>query len=578
MARSFSTFTELLRLALRNLARHRVKSALTIAAVSVSVGLYICVDGWLMGMNIDSERNIANFEIGAAKLQTRAYYAKKDDLPMYENFSGWEEAAAALEQASYDSAPRFVFTGTIYSETASAPMTFVGCDPAAEARALQYPEYMESGRYIRNGAFEIVLGAMTAEKLKTGIPQRPTMNELEEILAGLPPGDRDFVRGLYERAPSGSGGLFAPRETLPPDMLPPGEERRSLKKTIPPADLDRCWRLLADTGRMTVQLSTVIDLKAAPESLRKDKFDTDLLPLLGGEERELFYRAYQFDELTDAWYLVSEDEALREQVLAAMVRLDYTGAVRHVNQLISAVVAGVVNSPNPKTNNNIAWIPLDVLQDEAGLMLDGRVTELLIRHKNADSAKVPGKAEGVAAIKAALADTGYALPPDLEIFPWRAYVEDYLGASGGDSISTRIMLIVLFILSFMGIANTMLLAILERTRETGMMRALGMSDGQLILGYMLEAGMAGLFGSLIGIALGCLVNIPMVRHGLDFTGMTESMGGDIGYRVTGVFRSAWNMPVIVASGIIATILASCMAFFPTRRALKMPVTESLRFD
>ncbi|MDR1443605.1 MAG: FtsX-like permease family protein [Treponema sp.] len=576
MARSFSTSTELMRLALRNLARHKVKSVLTIAAVSVSVGLYICVDGWLMGMNIDSERNIANFEIGAAKLQTRAYYAKKDELPMYESFDGWEEGAAALDRAGYDSAPRFVFTGTIYSETASAPMTFIGCDPAAEARVLHYPEYMESGRYIRDGAFEIALGAMTADKLKTGIPQRPAGNELEEILAGLPPGDRDFARGLYEAAPAGSGGLLAPQETVPPDM--PGEERRSLKKNIPPADLDRYWRLLADTGRMAVQLSTVIDIKAAPESIRKEKFDADLEPLLNAGERELFYRAYEFDGLTGAWYLVSEDEALREQVLAAMIRLDYAGAVRHVNQLISALVVGVVNSPNPKTNNNTAWIPLDVLQDEAGLMLEGRVTELLIRLKNANTAAVPGKAEGVEAVKAALADAGHVLPPDLEIFPWRAYVEDYLGASGGDSISTRIMLIVLFILSFMGIANTMLLAILERTRETGMMRALGMTNGQLIAAYMMEAGMVGLFGSLAGIALGCLVNIPMVKYGLDFTGMTESMGGDIGYRVTGVFRSAWNIPVIAGSGIIAVILAACMAYFPVRRALKMPVTESLRFD
>ncbi|MDR1252622.1 MAG: FtsX-like permease family protein, partial [Treponema sp.] len=111
-----------------------------------------------------------------------------------------------------------------------------------------------------------------------------------------------------------------------------------------------------------------------------------------------------------------------------------------------------------------------------------------------------------------------------------------------------------------------------------MMRALGMTSGQLIAVYMIEAGLVGFFGSLFGIALGCLINIPMVKYGLDFTGMTESMGGDIGYRVTGIFRSAWNIPVIAGSGVVATILAACMAFFPTRRALAMPVTESLRFE
>jgi ABC-type lipoprotein release transport system permease subunit len=570
---------ELKRLALRNLARHKVKTVLTIAAVSISVGLYIAVDGWITGMNIDSMRNIANFEIGAAKLQTKAYYDKKDELPMYENFGGWERSAAALDEAGYDSAPRFVFTGTIYTEAASAPMEFIGCDPLAEARVLHYPQYIESGRFIRPGAFEIVLGAVTADKLKVGIPQRPTADELTEILAGLPPEERDFARGLYEKAPV-KGGLYAPKTEAP---ARPGEERHALKKNIPQQDLDRYWNLLAEAGRMNAQLSTVIDIKAAPESVRKEKFDVDLAPVLSGEETELFRRIYQYDELTEAWYLASEDETLQAAVLAAMVRVDYAGAIRHVNQLISAVVAGVVNSPNPKTNNNTAWIPLDVLQDEAGLMLEGRVTELLIRVKNAGDAKIPGADEGPEAIKTAMtktvvAGTAYTLPAEQDIFPWNAYVEDYLAASRGDNVTTQVMIIVLFVLSFMGIANTMLLAILERTRETGMMRAMGMTSGQLIAVYMMEAGMVGLFGSLIGIVVGCLINIPMVNYGIDFSAMTEATGGDIGYRVAGVFRSAWNIPVIIGSGIAATILASCMAFFPTRRALKMPITESLRFE
>jgi ABC-type lipoprotein release transport system permease subunit len=567
---------ELKRLALRNLARHKVKTILTIAAVSVSVGIYILIDGWIMGMNIDSRRNIANFEIGAAKLQARAYFDKKDDLPMYENFDGWEQSAAALDKAGYDSAPRFVFTGTVYSETASAPMTFIGCDPAAEARVLRYPEYIESGRYIKNGAFEIVLGAVTADKLKVGIPQRPKTDELElDILSGLPPGERDFVRGLYEKASAKGGGLYAPAE-----LSRPGEERLVLKKNSSPSELDRYWKLLADTGRMNVQISTVIDIKAAPETVRKEKFEADLAPALNAEELELFRRVYEFDELTEAWRLASENEALQARVLAAMVRVDYAGAIRHVNQLVSAVVVGVVNSPNPRTNNNTAWIPLDVLRDEAGLMLEGRVTELLIRAKGA--ARVPGKAETPEAIKAALAGAAHtpspALPPELDIFPWEAYVQDYLAVSRGDNVSYQVIIVILFILSFMGIANTMLLAILERTRETGMMRAMGMTNGQLIGVYMMEAGMVGFFGALIGIVLGCLVNIPMVKYGLDFSAMTESMGGDIGYRVTGIFRSAWNIPVIIGSGIAATLLASCMAFFPTRRALNMPITESLRFE
>jgi ABC-type lipoprotein release transport system permease subunit len=124
----------------------------------------------------------------------------------------------------------------------------------------------------------------------------------------------------------------------------------------------------------------------------------------------------------------------------------------------------------------------------------------------------------------------------------------------------------------------MLLAIMERTKEIGMMRAQGMTDGQLTFTLIMEAGTVGLIGSAIGVLIGCLVTIPMVEKGVDFTAMTENMGGDIGYRVNGVFHSAWNPPMIVAIGIVAVLLSACMAFMPTRRALKMPITESLRFE
>jgi ABC-type lipoprotein release transport system permease subunit len=70
----------------------------------------------------------------------------------------------------------------------------------------------------------------------------------------------------------------------------------------------------------------------------------------------------------------------------------------------------------------------------------------------------------------------------------------------------------------------------------------------------------------------------MVNYGIDFSGLSDQMGGDFGYRIAANFKSAWNVRIIFGSGIIATILSSLMAFLPVRRALKMPITESLRFE
>ncbi|MDR1785822.1 MAG: FtsX-like permease family protein [Spirochaetaceae bacterium] len=579
MAGSFERAAALKRMAFRNLARHKVKSALTITAVAVSVCVYIFVDGWLVGMNIDSRRNIVSYETGAAKVQTKLYFEKLEDLPMYESFPDWRIYAEALSRAGYDSAPRFVFTGTIDSETGSAPIEFTAVDPALDGRLFRYGSGLESGRNIRAGAFEVILGSMAADKLKVGLPQRPTKNDLEDdIIPSVPAAEQDFVRGLYEPAVIRGGGMFAPK-TEPPA---PGNERYVLKKDASPEDLERYWALLADTGRMDVSISTVIDMKAAPDTVSALRWDTDISPLLTPQERDAFLRAYEWDELLSAYYLASDDGDLLAEVLNSLVRIDYAGAVRHVYQLITAEVVGVLNTPDPKLNGNFALIPLDALQDERGLMLEGRVTELAVRIKGAKDTVMPGAAESPGAIESALkgelAKAGKTLPEDLGVFGWEGYVKDYLAASAGDNWSTRILVIILFILSFLGIANTMLLAILERTKETGMMRAQGMTDGELLFTYMIEAGMVGLFGAAIGVVLGCLINIPMVNTGIDLSAMTEAMGGDIGYRVNGFFRSAWNIPVIAGSGVLATVISAVMAFFPTRKALSMAITDSMRFE
>ncbi len=551
------TFRTMLSIALRNLARHRVKTIITATAVAVSVCLYIAADGWLHGMNLESRRNIVSYEIGAAKIQTKAYFEKKDDLPMYEGFSGWEGLSEALSRAGYDSAPRFVFSGTLYSRTGTAPILFNGVDPDREARLLRYTAYMESGRYPHPGAAEIAVGTMAAEKLRVGIPARPKIEEYRtELLGAAADGEEEaFIASLYEERTE--DGVMA------------------LRDAAPRADLDRLWDILSRSGRMDVRISTVIDITAAPESIRADRFEEDLLPSLDEAGRALVSSAYEQDPLLGDYFLTEEDPAALAALLRVMTDAEYSGAIRHVNQLIDATVVGVVNSPNPKTNANIAFIPLDALQGDTGLMLNGAVTELLVRAAGASDAALPGKTESKEAVLTAL---GTALPEHMTVEGWEAYAEDYIAASNGDNVSTRIMILFLFVLSFIGIANTILMAVLERTKEMGMMRALGMTDSQLIISYIVEAGLIGFIGSLAGVALGCLINIPMVNSGIDFSSMAREMGGDFGYRVATRFRSAWNLPVIFGTGIVATALSGCTALPPVLRALRMPVTESLRFE
>jgi ABC-type lipoprotein release transport system permease subunit len=578
---------ELKKIALRNLARHKVKTLLTAAAIMVSVAVYIFLNSWLGGMAVESRRNIVNYEQGAAKLQTKLYFEKKDEMPSYENFTGWENYRDALDNEGYSSAPRFVFSGTLYSTSGSAPILFHGVEPSAEKEVLRYVPYVDFGRYVQNGKFEIALGTMAAEKLKVGIPTRPYRLELEELIESIAQNsgswsaaDGDFIRSLYEKGTLRRKDPFSPAE-----RIIEGNERMILKRNASQADLDRYWDMIVRTSRNDVRINAVIDIKAVPETIRPDKWEAELMPALRIEDKPLVEAAYQYESFMDTFLLnaeVEEDDVMMGKVLAAMMRADYSGAVRHVNQLVDAVVVGVINSPDPLPNGNTAYIPLDVLQDEAGMMLEGAVTELLIREKNAPDSRLPGISESAEAITAALerglAVQGLSLPDELGVKTWFDYSDDYLSYEAIQTGMPQILAYLLLLLSLLGISNTILLAILERTKETGMMRAMGMTNGQIIMTYMLEAGFLGFIGSILGIILGCIVNYPMVEYGIDFSAMADTLSDGIGFRTTGEFRSVWNIPVIIGSGIVATLLSSCMAFFPTRRAVKMAITDSLRFE
>jgi ABC-type lipoprotein release transport system permease subunit len=455
---------------------------------------------------------------------------------------------------------------------------FFAVEPSAEEEVLRYVPYVDFGRYVQNGKFEIALGTMAAEKLKVGIPTRPYRLELEEVIASVTTNvsDADFIRSLYDAA-APSRDVFAQ-----PERIIEGNERMILKRNASKADLDHYWDMIAASGRNDVRINAVIDIKAVPETIRPDKWEAELIPALRGEDRPLVEAAYEYENFLEAYLLIEEDEEQLVQILNAMIRADYSGAVRHVNQLVDAVVAGVLNSPDPLPNGNTAYIPLDVLQDEAGMMFEGAVTELINREKNVSDSRLPGKNESAdvitAALERGLAARGLILPDDLAVHVWLEYLKDYLGYEAIQTGAPQVLTSLLLLLSFLGISNTILLAILERTREIGMMRAMGMTDKQMITVYMLEAGFLGFIGSVLGIILGCVINYPMVKYGVDFSSMSDAMSGGIGFRTTGLFRSAWNVPVIIGSGVVATLLAALMALIPTRRALKMPITDSLRFE
>jgi putative ABC transport system permease protein len=123
--------------------------------------------------------------------------------------------------------------------------------------------------------------------------------------------------------------------------------------------------------------------------------------------------------------------------------------------------------------------------------------------------------------------------------------------------------------SSLGIVNTMVMSILERTREIGIMKAIGASNSDVRRIFLIEASAIGLLGGILGIALGWLVG-QTINFGANV--YIRSQGGNAGT----LFSLPWWL---VSSAIGFSIVVSLIAgSYPAARAAKLDPIQALRHD
>jgi putative ABC transport system permease protein len=122
-----------------------------------------------------------------------------------------------------------------------------------------------------------------------------------------------------------------------------------------------------------------------------------------------------------------------------------------------------------------------------------------------------------------------------------------------------VLLALSVIVSLFGIVNTLILTIFERTRELGMLRAVGMTRWQVRTMIALESVVTSLIGAVIGIVLGIVLSVLLIVR-VDFLVLS--------WPVTSLF-------VFVLVAIVAGVVA---AIFPAQRAAKLNVLEALQYE
>jgi putative ABC transport system permease protein len=126
-----------------------------------------------------------------------------------------------------------------------------------------------------------------------------------------------------------------------------------------------------------------------------------------------------------------------------------------------------------------------------------------------------------------------------------------------------------------GIMNIMIVSLMERTREIGILKALGMKNRTVLLVFLTESVIIGLMGALIGIASGwVLANaVALVfRGGGLFMGNQSAATG--GMRITPVLT-----PMVTTLALAFGVgISAIFAVYPAWRASKLKPVEALRYE
>jgi ABC-type lipoprotein release transport system permease subunit len=163
---------------------------------------------------------------------------------------------------------------------------------------------------------------------------------------------------------------------------------------------------------------------------------------------------------------------------------------------------------------------------------------------------------------------------NLQVDPWERIMPIVVQMVDLTKVDFYLILIVVFIVVAMGVMNTMLMSVLERTREFGVMMALGTQANQVIRLVLYEAIVLGMIGMLVGAVLGGAITAYSAYQGIDLSGLSKSMDTipgmtDVIYPVL-IFEHIW-LP-----SLLLFLCGVVVAVYPAIKASRLNPVEAIR--
>jgi len=216
---------------------------------------------------------------------------------------------------------------------------------------------------------------------------------------------------------------------------------------------------------------------------------------------------------------------------------------------IEVEIGGIVRTLNPIVNSRTVLLSLETVQK--ALHSEHSVTNISLKIN-------PGREESILPI---LNQNFQQENLTLKAYSWQELAKNLIIYSRMEKQAVAAIMSVVLLIGIIGIVNNIVLSSLERKSEIGMMKALGMKEGEIVSVFMVEATGIGILGGLAGCLLGFVGVSWLVNKGVDFMGLYGNLidwaqyGIPIMDKVYGVWNYA-TFSYIFFLGVIVALLSS----------------------
>jgi len=219
------------------------------------------------------------------------------------------------------------------------------------------------------------------------------------------------------------------------------------------------------------------------------------------------------------------------------------------NRQRTMTVIGIYDVGIPSIEKGTAYISLSEAQNLFGLRDQSTEVQITLEKVGTESAVV-------AALAPAL--------PGYEVESWEKNYPELGTAVNRKSFVMDIFSVIIVMIAGIGILNLLMMAIFERTREIGLLGAMGLKPLQIATIFILEGTLIGFVGVLAGVAMGLGINLSLMQVGMDysqFAGITDYMALISGrvYPTLGVSKLLWRAGVVLVISMLAALVPAMLA-------------------